>query len=128
MADLAATYYTQGRYDKDKEISVKVLDLRREVLGEKHPDTISSIADLAATYYSQGRYDAAEVLYNTALDLRRHILSEDHPHTAQSTMYLASTRESLQQMRSRDSEEPKLRHRFFRELAQAMSFGKGRSH
>ena len=30
---------------------MEVLELRKEVLGEKHPDTIGSMASLAATYH-----------------------------------------------------------------------------
>ena len=52
MAELVATYHQQGRLGEDEEISAKVLELRREVLGEKHPDTIRSMASLAATYWS----------------------------------------------------------------------------
>jgi hypothetical protein len=59
MAELAATYHAQGRYDEVEEISVKVLDLRREVVGEKHRDTIWSMASLAATYHAQRRYKEA---------------------------------------------------------------------
>ncbi|GKU08681.1 unnamed protein product, partial [Fusarium langsethiae] len=83
MADLATTYHQQGRSDEDEEISVKVLELRREALIEKHPDTIRSMADLAATYYMQGRYDEAQKLHQTALDLRRRVLGERHPDTIQ---------------------------------------------
>ncbi|SCO87701.1 uncharacterized protein FRV6_11828 [Fusarium oxysporum] len=119
MADLAATYHAQGRHDEDEEIavkvldlrrqgrhdedeeiSVKVLDLRRQVLGEKHPDTIGSLADLATTYHAQGRYDEALQLHHIALDLRRHVLGENHPDTMQSVAYLASIREALQQLPS----------------------------
>jgi hypothetical protein len=39
---------------------VEVLGLRREVLGEKHPDTIGSMAHLAVTYHAQGRFAEAE--------------------------------------------------------------------
>ncbi|KAH7000710.1 P-loop containing nucleoside triphosphate hydrolase protein [Ilyonectria destructans] len=59
-----------GRYDEAEEISVKVLDLQREVVGEKHPDTIRSMASLAATYYMQGRYGEAETLKDRTLDLQ----------------------------------------------------------
>lgn len=57
---LATTHHVQGRDEEDLGISIKVLDLRREVLGEKHPDTIRSMADLATTYHTQGRYEEAE--------------------------------------------------------------------
>lgn len=42
--------FLQGRSGEAEEIKVKVLELRREVLGEKHPDTIQSMAELATTY------------------------------------------------------------------------------
>lgn len=116
-------------------------NLRREVLGEKHP--IRSMADLATTYHNQGRYGEAEVFHKTALDLRRYIFGEDHPHTTQSIMCLASTQESLQQMRSlvrpvqslavtqvRNSEERNPRHSSLREVMHVLfrSFREGRSH
>ncbi|KAI7761732.1 hypothetical protein LZL87_013582 [Fusarium oxysporum] len=100
MANLAETYHAQGQYEEDEEISVKVLELRREVLGEKHPDTIDSMAGLAATYHSQGRYDKALQFHQTALDLRRNILGEKHPDTMQSVAYLTSTQDALQQLPS----------------------------
>jgi Tetratricopeptide repeat len=48
MASLAATYHQQGRSNEAEEINVKVLELRKEVLSEKHSDTIESIAELVA--------------------------------------------------------------------------------
>jgi hypothetical protein len=51
MASLAATYHQQGRSREAEEIYVEVLKLRTDVLGEKHPDTIESMASLAATYH-----------------------------------------------------------------------------
>ncbi|CAG9955385.1 unnamed protein product [Clonostachys rosea f. rosea IK726] len=48
-SNLATTYYTQGRYNEAEPLTVQALDLRREVLGEKHRDTIWSMAELAAT-------------------------------------------------------------------------------
>ncbi|KAF5616098.1 hypothetical protein F25303_13621 [Fusarium sp. NRRL 25303] len=100
MADLATTYHAQGRYDEAEKLKDKALELRREVLGEKHPDTTRSMASLAATYHNQGRYDKAEQLHQTALDLRRYVLGESHPDTIQSIEYLASTQEALQQLLS----------------------------
>jgi tetratricopeptide (TPR) repeat protein len=100
MADLAATYHAQGRYDEVEGIYQQVLKVRREMPGEKHPDTISSMASLATTYHQQGRYTEAEQLHQTALDLRRRVLGESHPATIQSIEYLALTQEALQQFPS----------------------------
>jgi hypothetical protein len=51
MANLATTYYQQRQLKEAKEIKVEVLALRKEVLGERHPDTIFSMANLASTYH-----------------------------------------------------------------------------
>ena len=51
------------------------------MLGEKHPDTIESMASLADTYYQQGRSREAEEIDVEVLDLRREVLGEKHPDT-----------------------------------------------
>jgi hypothetical protein len=38
------------------------MEKRKQLLGEDHPDTLSSMANLAATYRNQGRWKDAEVL------------------------------------------------------------------
>jgi tetratricopeptide (TPR) repeat protein len=61
----------------DSEPVVKrALALRRQVLGDEHPDTILSMSDLATAYYSQGRYKEAELIYIKALGLRRSVRPE----------------------------------------------------
>ncbi|EEU38559.1 uncharacterized protein NECHADRAFT_55157 [Fusarium vanettenii 77-13-4] len=52
MAELAATYHEQGRYDEAEGLHQTALDLRRHVLGENHPDTRQSMAYLASTQES----------------------------------------------------------------------------
>jgi len=55
--------------------------MRREVLGDNHPDTLISMNNLAALYQSQGKYDEAEPLYVECLKLRREVLGDNHPDT-----------------------------------------------
>ena len=62
MADLAYTYWNQGRWDDAEKLEVKVMQARRDKLGSDHPDTLMSMSDLAATYWDQGRFDEAEKL------------------------------------------------------------------
>src|SRR5882757_1154023 len=61
-----------------------VLELRRDVLGERHPDTIRSMASLAATYHQQGRSGEAEEIKVKVLELRRDVLGDRHPDTIES--------------------------------------------
>lgn len=74
---------------ENEPVDGKAFSLRQEVLGEKHPDTISSMADLAATYLAQGQYD--EDISVKVLDLRREVLGEKHPNTLQAMHDLAIT-------------------------------------
>ncbi|KAH8592578.1 hypothetical protein B0O99DRAFT_716306 [Bisporella sp. PMI_857] len=46
MAHLASTYRNQSRWEEAEELSVEVLALQKEALGERHPDTIRSITEL----------------------------------------------------------------------------------
>lgn len=47
MANLASTYWNQGRLKEAEELEVRVIETRKRVLGEEHPDKLSSMANLA---------------------------------------------------------------------------------
>ncbi|SCO84731.1 uncharacterized protein FRV6_08858 [Fusarium oxysporum] len=83
--------YDQGRWREKEPVDRRALGLRREVLGERDPDTVWSMASLAVTYHAQGRYDEAEKLKDKALNLRREVLGEKHPNTIRSMASLAAT-------------------------------------
>jgi hypothetical protein len=53
MANLAATYWNQGRWDEAEELEVQVMETRKTKLGADHPSTLSSMANLASTYRNQ---------------------------------------------------------------------------
>jgi hypothetical protein len=90
--------YERGQWREKEPVGSRAWSLRREVLGEKHPYTISCMASLATTYHTQGRYNKAGKLHDEALGLRREVLEEKHPDTIQSMEYLISTQEALQQL------------------------------
>jgi cytochrome c-type biogenesis protein CcmH/NrfG len=77
---------TQG-----EPVDERAYELLREVLGDKHPDTIYSMAELATTYHEQGRYSEAEAKYTEVLALRREVLGDKHPDTIHSMASLAAT-------------------------------------
>jgi hypothetical protein len=62
------------------------------VLGDKHPDTLSSIANLAFTLQSQARHDEAFALMERCSQLREQVLGEQHPDTQSSLDALSSWR------------------------------------
>ncbi|KAK4119091.1 hypothetical protein N657DRAFT_650498 [Parathielavia appendiculata] len=55
MANLASTYQNQGRWKEAESLEVQVMETSKRVLGEEHPDTLTSMANLAHTWKSQAR-------------------------------------------------------------------------
>ncbi|KAF2478029.1 uncharacterized protein BDR25DRAFT_348315 [Lindgomyces ingoldianus] len=49
MANLASTYWNQGRWDAAEKLEVEVMETRKKKLGADHPDTLTSMANLAST-------------------------------------------------------------------------------
>jgi Tetratricopeptide repeat len=70
MANLAAIYGQQGRWNEAETLQVDVVELRKRLLGAEHPDTLKSMADLAATYRQQIRWNEAEALINDIEQIR----------------------------------------------------------
>ena len=89
MANLAATYRDQGRYDEAEKLQVQVMEIRKRVLGEKHPDTLTSIANLASIHRDQERWKAEE-LFVQVMEIRKRVLGQEHPDTLTSMANLAS--------------------------------------
>lgn len=81
--------YDRGRWREKEPVDKRAYELRREAYGEKHPETIRSMADLAVTYCEQGRYNEVEPIQAEALELWREILGEKHPDTIRSMANLA---------------------------------------
>ena len=71
------------------------MNIRKEVLGDKHPDYAESLNNLAAFYVSTGQSQQALPLYREALQIREEALGKKHPHYAQSLHNLAGVCESL---------------------------------
>ena len=81
----------EGRWKESEVLFFTALQKRKEVVGEKHPSTLMSMANLASTYWRQGRWDEAEQLEARVLELRKEALGEKHPDTLTSMGNLALT-------------------------------------
>jgi CHAT domain-containing protein/Tfp pilus assembly protein PilF len=81
--------YQQGKTQQALPLAQKALDLRKQVLGERHPDYALSLNNLAALYQAQGEYGKAEPLYRQARDIYKQVLGERHPDYATSLHNLA---------------------------------------
>ena len=61
---------------------------RKRVLGEDHPDTLTSLDNLASLFYSKGEYDRALPLFEECLAKMKRVLGEDHPDTRGTQQHL----------------------------------------
>jgi tetratricopeptide (TPR) repeat protein len=91
MANLASTWRQQGRSDEAEQLQIEVLELYKEVLSTKHPDTILAMANLASTWRQQGRSDETEQLDIEVLELYKEVLGTKHPDTIRAIANLAAT-------------------------------------
>ena len=87
----AEQLYGRGEYAEAAILCQEDLSIRRDILGEGHPETAASYINLAQALSAQGKYAEAEVMHRRALALVLKALGEDHPHTATGYNNLAST-------------------------------------
>jgi tetratricopeptide (TPR) repeat protein len=50
------------------------------VLGEQHPETLTSMNNLAVFYRAAGKYDLSEALYRKVVDVQRRVVGDEHPN------------------------------------------------
>ncbi|KAK4062652.1 uncharacterized protein Triagg1_9770 [Trichoderma aggressivum f. europaeum] len=86
--------YDRGRWREKEVVDQRALDLRRKVLGERHPHTLESMASLAAAYHYQGQHEKAKARYKEAMELRRQTLGEKHPDTLRAMTLLGQVYQS----------------------------------
>jgi tetratricopeptide (TPR) repeat protein len=87
----AMALLSDGRYNEAEELFEQVMETRKRVLGDEHPDTLASMANLASTYWNQGRWKEAEELNMQVIETRKRVLGDEHPSTLTSMNNLALT-------------------------------------
>jgi tetratricopeptide (TPR) repeat protein len=80
-----------GHYIDAEQMHKQSLETRRNMLGEEHPDLLTSMNNLAGTYSRQGRPVEAEELCLKVIVKRMKVLGEGHPDTLTSKGGLADT-------------------------------------
>ncbi|KAF7566037.1 TadD, Flp pilus assembly protein TadD [Pyrenophora tritici-repentis] len=69
-------------------------DIRERVLGQGHPDTLTSVSELGLVWESQGKYEEAEAMHCRALEGYEEVLGREHPDTPTSVSELGLVLES----------------------------------
>ncbi|KAF8999378.1 hypothetical protein BDQ17DRAFT_751739 [Cyathus striatus] len=87
---LSISYWNQGEKTNGQLLGNKVFDMRKQILGNEHPDTFQSMDRLAYTYNDLGKYKDAEQLEIEVLNMRKQILGNQHPDTLSSMANLAA--------------------------------------
>ena len=67
----------------------------RRLLGDEHPDTLTSMNNLAGTLWALGDHAGARALYEPTLAALRRLLGDEHPDTLTSMNNLAETLRAL---------------------------------
>ena len=78
---LARELHIQGKFDEAEPLYREALEVSRETLGSRHPDTLGSINTLGLLLKDKGDFVAAELLHREALEGRRETLGSRHPDT-----------------------------------------------
>jgi hypothetical protein len=102
----AMALHSDGRYKAAGELFVQVIETTKRVLGDEHPNTLTSISSLASTYWSQGRWKEAEKLDLEVIQKCKTVFGEDHSDTLNSMANLALT--YCSQERWKEAEELEL--------------------
>jgi tetratricopeptide (TPR) repeat protein/tRNA A-37 threonylcarbamoyl transferase component Bud32 len=92
---IGETYGALGLDDRAQPHLESARELRRGVLGDDDPATLTSMAHLAALYWHQGKYDAALPLAERTLAVRTRVLGDSHRGTLASANTLAMVYASL---------------------------------
>jgi Tetratricopeptide repeat len=95
----------------------EVLEGRVRILGEEHPDTLTTKHNLASTYQAQGKIAEAAKLEEEVLEKRVKMFGDEHPDTLLTKHNLAYTYQS----QGKTSEAV----RFREEVRAAVGRGKG---
>ncbi|KAI1159456.1 hypothetical protein F5B18DRAFT_677291 [Nemania serpens] len=94
LFNIAQSYFILGKYNIAEQLYWQTLQLKEEVLGREHPDTLASMNNLAGVLRRQGKYDKAETMHRQTLQLKEEVLGREHPSTLTSINNLANVLDS----------------------------------
>lgn len=82
MREIAIAYRGLGLYDRALRFARQSLDIRRRVLGPRHPDTAISLTELATALRLTSTYDDALAAARESVAIRRALYPPDDPRLA----------------------------------------------
>jgi tetratricopeptide (TPR) repeat protein len=70
-----------GEYDRALPLYEECLAKQKRVLGDEHPDTLTSLNNLAGLFRNKGEYDRVLPFFEECLAKSKRVLGDDHPRT-----------------------------------------------
>jgi len=86
---MGQTYTDLGLYPEARTQLERALDLRRQVLGAKNPETLRTMERVGYVAFLQGQYPEAESVLGNTLEMQRRVLGSEYPDTLKSMDDLA---------------------------------------
>jgi serine/threonine-protein kinase len=85
---LGMTYYYLGQFGSGSPHLEKAYELRLQLFGPDHPETLTSLHHLSMERWKQGRNEEAVIWGRQAFEKRRHVLGPEDPETLWSQLFL----------------------------------------
>lgn len=82
LTELANSHFYAGHYDISESLNRRVLEMDRQIYGERHPHVADDLINLGAIQFEKGRFSEAENYYRPALDIIRSFYGKEHQETA----------------------------------------------
>lgn len=83
--------HERGAYATASGLFKRQLSSRKNLLGEEHPDTLTSMNNLGITWWALGDNAGSRALQEHVLSLRRRVLGDEHPDTLTGMNNLATS-------------------------------------
>lgn len=88
------------------------METRKRVLGERYPDTLTSINNLSFTWMVQGRYADALALMKEWAQARKQVLGPEYPSTLASLIAVAKRSSQNSSVRRNPSKYRRVSHTY----------------
>ncbi len=82
LTELANAHFYRGDYDIADSLNRRVLEMDRQIYGNRHPNVGEDLINLGALQFQLGHYPEAEHYQRQALDIIQSFFGKDHPETA----------------------------------------------
>ena len=89
LGTIGRVYFSLGEYEPSGEMLEEALTLRRDALGDAHPDVAAAQTDLAELLIRSGDYERANQLLRRALEINEAEYGVASQQTAESLYFLA---------------------------------------